>query len=196
MWKLRWRGQLSEAWKSQCNCHPGASNAGGHRSCALLAISSASVYPSRYAHAARLRCRINMRSGISRLSGRARHHRRRYQNIEIDPTACRVLSDDTGRERFLGGFRRPVREEPRACFHEFTGIVGKMLGTQHHIKRLPVIQDDKLVGIIGRADLVRAFAQSAEKPAPAPVRDVSVDSRLAELERQIWRNRARVVRPF
>jgi CBS domain-containing protein len=67
---------------------------------------------------------------------------------------------------------------------------------QHRIKRLPVVQDDKLVGIIGRADLVRAFAQSAEKPAPAPIRDISVDSRLAELERQIWRNRARVVRPF
>jgi hypothetical protein len=46
------------------------------------------------------------------------------------------------------------------------------------------------------ADLVRAFAQSAEKPVPAPIRDVSVDSRLAELERQIWRNRARVTRPF
>ena len=37
----------------------------------------------------------------------------------------------------------------------------------------------------------------AEKSAArAPIRDVSVDSRLAELERQIWRNRARVVRPF
>jgi CBS domain-containing protein len=68
---------------------------------------------------------------------------------------------------------------------------------QHRVKRLPVIQDGKLAGIIGRADLVRAFAQSAEKSAaPAPIRDVSVDSRLAELERQIWRNRARVVRPF
>jgi CBS domain-containing protein len=68
--------------------------------------------------------------------------------------------------------------------------------TQHRIKRLPVIRDDKLVGVVGRADLLRAFAQSAGKSARAPVRDVSVDSRLAELERQIWRNRARVVRPF
>jgi len=67
---------------------------------------------------------------------------------------------------------------------------------QHHVKRLPVVRDDKLVGIVGRADLVRAFAQSAEKLAPAPIRDISVDSRLAELERQIWRNRARVTRPF
>ena len=68
--------------------------------------------------------------------------------------------------------------------------------TQHRIRRLPVIDKDKLVGIIGRADVVRALAQSAEKPAPAPARDISVDSRSAELERQIWRNRARVVRPF
>jgi hypothetical protein len=60
-WKLRWRGQLSEAWKSQCNCHPGASNAGGHRSWALVAISHAGVYSPRYARAAELRCRINMR---------------------------------------------------------------------------------------------------------------------------------------
>jgi len=50
--------------------------------------------------------------------------------------------------------------------------------------------------VIARADLVRAFAQSTEKSAPAPIPDVSIDSRLAELERQIWRNRARVTRPF
>ncbi len=67
---------------------------------------------------------------------------------------------------------------------------------QHRIKRLPVVDNGRLVGLITRADLVRAFAQSSEKPAPAPVPDISVDSRLAELERQIWRNRARVTRPF
>jgi hypothetical protein len=50
--------------------------------------------------------------------------------------------------------------------------------------------------MIARADLVRAVAVSAEKASLAPMRDVSVDARLAELERQIWRNRARVVRPF
>ena len=67
---------------------------------------------------------------------------------------------------------------------------------QHGIKRLPVIENARLVGVITRADLVRAVAQSSEKSAPAPVPDVSVDSRLAELERQVWRNRARVTRPF
>ena len=87
--------------------------------------------------------------------------------------------------------RMPITVAPNASVAQACRVLA-----QHRIKRLPVIQDDKLVGIIGRADLVRAFAQSAEKPAPAPIRDVSIDSRLAELERQIWRNRARVVRPF
>jgi CBS domain-containing protein len=67
---------------------------------------------------------------------------------------------------------------------------------EHRLRRLPVVENDKLVGMIARPDLVRAVAVSAEKVSPAPMRDVSVDARLAEMERQIWRNRARVVRPF
>ena len=34
--------------------------------------------------------------------------------------------------------------------------------TQHHIKRVPVLCDGKLVGIVSRADLVRAMARSPE----------------------------------
>lgn len=64
------------------------------------------------------------------------------------------------------------------------------------IKRLPVVQDGELVGIIARADLVRALAQSIERAVPAPTPDVSVNKRLAELERQMWRSRARSPRPF
>ncbi len=67
---------------------------------------------------------------------------------------------------------------------------------EHHLRRLPVVENDKLVGMIARPDLVRAVAVSAEEASPAPTPDVSVDERLAELERQMWRNRARVVRPF
>ena len=66
----------------------------------------------------------------------------------------------------------------------------------HNLRRLPVIDGDKLVGMIARADLVRAVAVSAEKASPAPTRDVSVAERQAELERQIWRDRARIIRPF
>jgi len=87
--------------------------------------------------------------------------------------------------------RGPVIVAPNALIAQACRLL-----TEHRIKRLPVVEDGKLVGIITRADLVRAFAQPTEKSAQAPVPDVSVDSRLAELERQIWRSRARVTRPF
>jgi CBS domain-containing protein len=64
------------------------------------------------------------------------------------------------------------------------------------VKRLPVIQDGKLVGVIARADLVRALAQGIESATAPTAPDVSVDERVCELERQIWRSRARVSRPF
>lgn len=87
--------------------------------------------------------------------------------------------------------RKPVSVAPSASIAHACRVM-----EQHRIKRLPVIENARLVGVITRADLVRAVAQSSEKSAPAPVPDVSVDSRLAELERQVWRNRARVTRPF
>ena len=87
--------------------------------------------------------------------------------------------------------RGPVTVAPSASIAQACRLM-----EQHGIKRLPVVQDDTLVGLIARADLVRAFAQSTEKSAPAPIPDVSINSRLAELEPQIWRSRARVIRPF
>jgi CBS domain-containing protein len=66
----------------------------------------------------------------------------------------------------------------------------------HRLRRLPVVESDKLVGMIARVDLVRAVATSAEKASSPPASDVSVETRLTEMERQIWRNRARGLRPF
>ena len=64
------------------------------------------------------------------------------------------------------------------------------------IKRLPVVHNGKLVGIIARADLVRALSQTVESATATTKRDNSIDDRLRELERQIWRNRARGPKPF
>jgi CBS domain-containing protein len=36
------------------------------------------------------------------------------------------------------------------------------LMTRHHIKRVPIIHEGKLVGIVSRADVIRAIAQSPE----------------------------------
>jgi CBS domain-containing protein len=38
---------------------------------------------------------------------------------------------------------------------------------RHHIKRLPILQDGKLVGIVSRADLVRALARTPDTIAEA-----------------------------
>lgn len=86
---------------------------------------------------------------------------------------------------------RPIAIAPDASIAQACRLLH-----EHRLRRLPVVAGDKLVGMIARADLVRAVAVSAEKASPARVRDVSVDARLAELERQICYNRARFVRPF
>ncbi len=36
---------------------------------------------------------------------------------------------------------------------------------QHHIKRLPIVRDGKLLGIVSRADVIRAIAQSPDAVA-------------------------------
>jgi CBS domain-containing protein len=45
----------------------------------------------------------------------------------------------------------------RASVHEIADLM-----TRHHIKRAPVLRDGKMVGIVARADLVRAIARSPE----------------------------------
>jgi len=72
------------------------------------------------------------------------------------------------------------------------GVVGLM--ERHHIKRLPVIEDGRLVGIVSRADLVRALLQNLPRPArKAALPDDEIRERmLAEIEKQPWGPRASV----
>ena len=62
---------------------------------------------------------------------------------------------------------------------------------ENDIKRLPVVLDNKLVGIIARADIVRAIILAARKITDATKRDEMKDARLLELERQSLLRRAR-----
>jgi CBS domain-containing protein len=62
------------------------------------------------------------------------------------------------------------------------------------VKRLPVVDNGKLVGVIARSDLVRALARALKSTQIAD--DVSIKQRIDELERRILRQRARALEPF
>lgn len=58
---------------------------------------------------------------------------------------------------------------------------------RHRIKRLPVVEGTKLVGIVSRADLLRALAGVLAKPVtPAPDDSALRDAVLAALRSQPW----------
>jgi CBS domain-containing protein len=67
-----------------------------------------------------------------------------------------------------GGRVRQIMAAPAICIDETAGIeeAGALMG-QHRIKRLPVLRDGAVVGVVTRADLLRFFAPEAP-PRPKP----------------------------
>jgi CBS domain-containing protein len=62
---------------------------------------------------------------------------------------------------------------------------------RHKIKRLPVVANGKLVGIVSRADFLRALIDEADKKTVAPLSDEEIAKRVqAELDRHSWAPRA------
>jgi len=59
------------------------------------------------------------------------------------------------------------------------------------IKRLPVMRDDQLVGVISRGDLIRALVESIRSGSGAVKESEAVRARLTEVERQAWLHRTR-----
>jgi CBS domain-containing protein len=86
----------------------------------------------------------------------------------------------------------PVTVAPASSLDEACRLI-EQLG----VKRLPVVEDGKLVGIIARSDLVRALTHALTvRPTAGNVGDVSVKQRMDELERRVLRERARALEPF
>lgn len=65
-------------------------------------------------------------------------------------------------------------------------VVGLM--EKHNIKRLPVLSDGKLVGIVSRADLLRALAARQANPLPPPAEsDATIRAAMNEvLKNEEW----------
>ncbi len=58
---------------------------------------------------------------------------------------------------------------------------------RRNVKRVPVVRDGKLVGIISRADLVRTYLLSTDSRSAEPVADGDIRKKLDEvLEREAW----------
>jgi CBS domain-containing protein len=65
---------------------------------------------------------------------------------------------------------------------------------RHRIKRLPVVQDGKLVGIVSRANLLHALASVAREVKPPAGDDATIRERiLAECAKQPWAPHVNVV---
>ncbi|HYB09067.1 MAG TPA: CBS domain-containing protein [Alphaproteobacteria bacterium] len=76
---------------------------------------------------------------------------------------------------FIAGLRNPERvardimSAPIVTVDEETDLskIAELL-VAHRIKRVPVVRDGRIVGIVSRADLVRAFSQERSSPVAAP----------------------------
>jgi signal-transduction protein with cAMP-binding, CBS, and nucleotidyltransferase domain len=61
---------------------------------------------------------------------------------------------------------------------------------ERHVRRVPVVEDGKVIGIVSRANLLRAWASLPEEAAPANADDATIrNALLEELTHQAWSRR-------
>ena len=85
-----------------------------------------------------------------------------------------LLADDSNLDteflHYIRNDRRPIRDLMTTPVHsvsEDTPLAKAAdLMLRHHVKRLPVLREAKVIGIVSRADLVRTFLNT-EQPAPS-----------------------------
>lgn len=74
-----------------------------------------------------------------------------------------------------GRLARDIMSGPVVSISETTPIAAIVrLMEDHKVKRLPVVRDGRLIGIVSRADVIRCLAaDTAPRPAPAADRDAA-----------------------
>src|SRR5215813_9523632 len=84
--------------------------------------------------------------------------------------------------------------EPKTITPETPLDEAVALMERHRIKRLPVVQDGKLVGIVSRANLLHALASVAREVKPAAGDDAAIRDRImADCAKQPWASHINVV---
>jgi CBS domain-containing protein len=64
---------------------------------------------------------------------------------------------------------------------------------RHRVKRVPVVEGEKVIGIVTRANLLHALAGVADEISPSSARDSSIREQIfEELKRQTWAPVARI----
>jgi CBS domain-containing protein len=77
--------------------------------------------------------------------------------------------------------RTVITARPETPLHELAALLER-----NSIKRVPIVKDDQLVGIVSRANLIQAVA-SARKGLEIPLSDTTIrDKLLARLKEQPW----------
>jgi CBS domain-containing protein len=80
----------------------------------------------------------------------------------------------------------PLTVTEETPIEEVCRLIGK-----HGIKRLPVVRDGQLVGIVARADLVRALGIAVHKMTRADDRAARAEAMMAEWQRESMLHRTR-----
>src|SRR5262245_26283915 len=92
---------------------------------------------------------------------------------------------------YVRGCRRKVEEimtlDPQTVAADTPLEEVVRLMERHRIKRLPVVEDGKLIGIVSRANLLHALASLAREAKPQAGDDATIRDRiLAECAKQAW----------
>lgn len=94
-----------------------------------------------------------------------------------------LFADDAARDyaKTHGAAVRDVMTSPVVSVRRTTALqeVARLM-EKHRIKRLPVLEAGRLVGIVSRADLVRRLATAPAKPASRAVSDRALRRRVLE----------------
>jgi CBS domain-containing protein len=95
----------------------------------------------------------------------------------------RLIAEDAARDyvKTHGDSVRDVMSSPAISVRRSTSLTQvALLLEKHRIKRVPVLDAGRLVGIVSRADLVRRLAISPDRPAPRATSDRAVRRRVLD----------------